>query len=75
MIFNVADLKKLIQDLDDDTIVMVDDGDDDYVISDASVTHDEETDKYQMLYLWVRNLTYKEGEENETLLRKEPPKA
>ena len=63
MIENVADLKKLIQDLDDDTIVMVDDGDDDYVISDAEVTHDEETDKYHMLCLWVRNLTNKEGEE------------
>ena len=62
MIFNVADLKKLIQDLDDDTIVAVDDGDDDYVISDASVEHDEETDKYHILYLLVSKLTNKEGE-------------
>ena len=75
MIENVADLKKLIQDLNDDTTVQIYDGYDDYVISDAEVTHDEETDKYHMLYLWVRKLTYKEGEENETLLRKEPPKA
>ena len=66
MIFNVADLKKLIQDLDDDTIVQVDDGNDDYVISDAEVAHDEETDKYHMLYLWVSKLTDKEGEENES---------
>ncbi len=63
MIENVSDLKKLIQDLNDDTTVQIYDGYDDYVISDASVTHDEETDKYQMLYLWVRNLTNKEGEE------------
>lgn len=63
MIVTVADLKKLIQDLNDDTTVQIYDGYDDYVISDASVTHNEETDKYQMLYLWVRNLTNKEGEE------------
>lgn len=66
MILNVADLKKLIQDLNDDTIVQIYDGNDDYVISDASVTHDEETDKYHMLYLWVSKLTNKEGEENES---------
>ena len=63
MILNVADLKKLIQDLNDDTTVQINDGYDDTVISHASVTHDEETDKYQILYLWVRNLTNKEGEE------------
>ena len=66
MILNVADLKKLIQDLNDDTIVQIYDGNDHYVISDAEVTHDEETDKYHMLYLWVRKLTNKEGEENES---------
>ena len=60
--FTVGHLKKLIQDLDDDTIVAVDDGNDDYVISTASVEHDEETDKYHILYLWVSKLTNKEGE-------------
>ena len=65
MIRNVADLKKFIQDLNDDTIVQMYDGNDDYVISDAEVTYDEETDKYHMLYLWVSKLTNKEGEENE----------
>jgi len=55
MILNVSDLKKLIQDLKDDTTVQIYDGDDYYVISD------EETDKYHMLYLWVRKLTNKEG--------------
>ena len=60
MILNVADLKKLIQDLNEDTIVQIYDGNDDYVIADASVTHDEETDKYHMLYLWVRKLTDRE---------------
>lgn len=63
--FTVGHLKKLIQDLDDDTIVAVDDGDDDYVISTASVEYDEKTDKYHMLYLWVSKLTNKEGEESE----------
>jgi hypothetical protein len=60
--FTVGHLKKLIQDLDDDTIVAVDDGDDDYVISTASVEHDKKTDKYHILYLWVSKLTNKEGE-------------
>lgn len=56
MIENVADLKKLIQDLDDDTIVAVDDYGAFYVISDAEVTHDEETDSYQVLYLRVNKI-------------------
>ena len=56
MIFNVADLKKLIQDLDDDTIVQVDDGGAYYAIYDAEVTHNQETDKYAELYLRVQKL-------------------
>ena len=54
MIFNVADLKKLIQDLDDDTIVCVDDGGAYYAIDDAEVTHNQETNKYSELYLHVQ---------------------
>ncbi len=56
MIFNVADLKKLIQDLDDDTIVTVDDGGAYYAIDDAEVTHNQETNKYSALYLHVQKL-------------------
>lgn len=65
MIENVADLKKLIQDLDDDTIVAVDDYGAFYGISDAEVTHDEETDSYQVLYLRVNKIFNEQGEENE----------
>ena len=56
MIFNVADLRKLIQDLDDDTIVCVDDGGAYYAIDDAEVTHNQKTGKYPELYLHVQKL-------------------
>ena len=56
MIFNIADLRKLIQDLDDDTIVCVDDGGAYYAINDAEVTHNQETNKYTELYLRVQKL-------------------
>jgi len=57
MIENVADLKKLIQDLDDDTIVAVDDYGAFYSISDAEVDHhDQEIDSYHVLYLRVNKI-------------------
>ena len=56
MIENVADLKKLIQDLDDDTIIAVDDGGAFYGISDAEVDHDQETDSYHVLFLRVNKI-------------------
>jgi hypothetical protein len=56
MIFNVADLKKLIQDLDDDTIVQVDDGGAYYAIDDAEVTYNQKTNKHPELYLHVQKL-------------------
>ena len=62
MIENVADLKKLIQDLDDDTIVAVDDGGALYGISDGAVDHDEETDKYHVLYLMINKIFNEKGE-------------
>ena len=56
MILNVADLKKLIQDLDDDTIVCVDDGGTYYEINDAEVIHIKKTNKCSELYLYVQKL-------------------
>ena len=65
MIENVADLKKLIQDLDDDTIVAVDDGGAFYGISDAEVDHDHNHDTYHVLFLRVRKIFNEKGECNE----------
>lgn len=66
MIENVADLKKLIQDLDDDTIVAVDDGGALYGISDAEVDYDQDTYeyhvKYHVLFLRVNKIFNEKGE-------------
>jgi len=56
MIENVADLKKLIQDLDDDTIIEVDDGGAFYGISDAELYHHQETISYHVLFLRVNKI-------------------
>ena len=45
MIFNVGDLKKLIQDLDDDIIVQIDDGKVYSGIDDARVLHNTRSDR------------------------------
>ena len=56
MVFNVADLRKLIQDLDDDTIVQVDDGNVYSGIDDAVVLHNKRSDKRKVLSLHTQRL-------------------
>ena len=59
MIFNVADLRKLIQDLDDDIIVQIDDGKVYSGIDDAVVLHNKRSDGSKVLSLHTQRLFLK----------------
>jgi hypothetical protein len=59
MIFNVADLRKLIQDLDDDTIIQIDDGIVYSGIDDAVVLHNKRSDRRKVLSLHTQRLFLK----------------
>jgi len=56
MIFNVGDLRKLIQDLDDDTIIQIDDGIVYSCIDDAVVLHNKRSDRRKVLSLHTQIL-------------------
>ena len=59
MILNVADLRKLIQDLDDDTIIQIDDGKVYSGIDDARVLHSTRSDGSKVLSLHTQRLFLK----------------
>ena len=63
MIFNVGDLKKLIQDLDDDIIVQIDDGKVYSGIDDARVLHNTRSDRSKVLSLHTQRLFLKRGKQ------------
>jgi len=59
MIFKVADLRKLIQDLDDDIIVQIDDGKVYSGIDNAKVLHNTRSDGSKVLSLHTLRLYLK----------------